>query len=101
MVGIDEPALLIIIALALGYAAAEKVRDPIKKTGHAICHVVTFGKKCAPRVWHQGENLNLNGVDLLPPLPLADPPCPTGYVFLDGDSLHGCFDARTYDKPQP
>lgn len=42
----DGPALLLIIALALGYALVEKVKEPINKTGKTICHVVTFGHKC-------------------------------------------------------
>lgn len=43
---LDGPVLLALILLALGYAAVDKVREPIKKTGHAICHVVTLGHKC-------------------------------------------------------
>lgn len=48
---IDGPALLILILLALGYWTVDTVKKPIKKAGHAICHVVTLGHKCddAPR----------------------------------------------------
>lgn len=44
---IDGPALLIVIAIALGYYTVDVVKKPIQKTGHTICHVLTFGKRCA------------------------------------------------------
>lgn len=47
MAGIDGPAALILLLVALGYFTVDAVKAPIKKTGHTICHVVTFGKKCA------------------------------------------------------
>lgn len=73
---------LIIILLSLGYYVVDAVKEPVKHAGKTICHVVTFGQKCA------------TVKPLLPPLPGAEPPCPQGYTFLEGASLHGCFDAR-------
>lgn len=46
MVGIDGPAVLIVLLIALGYFTVDVVKEPIKKTGHTICHAVTFGHKC-------------------------------------------------------
>jgi len=46
----DPRVLLIAALLAGGYLVVEKVREPIHKAGHAICHVVTFGAKCDEKV---------------------------------------------------
>lgn len=44
--GISGPVLIAAIVVALGYYTVEKVKAPVEKTGRAICHMVTFGKKC-------------------------------------------------------